>query len=128
MFTYTLEQLEAFSKMTLVSAEQCDRDRRKAEAKKEIAKLETRLDRLLEKRHKMIFCATPDTKEEDPYSRQYYEIPGVTDAESKHRLSVEDKKERAIQRLKRTKAWKGNEYEIEWTKKNIEYLREELTE
>lgn len=110
MFTYTLEQLEAFSKMTLVSAEQCDRDRRKAEAKKEIAKLELRLARLIEKKHKMLFCA------------------GIVDATGKRLPMAEERADRVRQRLLRSKAWKGNEYEIEMAKSNIKHLREELTE
>ena len=36
MYTYTLEDLEELSKMTFVSAEQCDRARKRAAAKKEI--------------------------------------------------------------------------------------------
>lgn len=110
MYTYTLEDLEELSKMTFVSAEQCDRARKRAAAKKEIERLEIRLARLIEKKHKMLFCA------------------GIVDADGKRMPMAEERADRIRQRLLRTKAWMGNEYEIEMAKADIKHWKDELGE
>ena len=70
---------------------------------KELKRLRVKYDRLLDKRDKMLFCA------------------GVKDA-----TISEWKRGMNRELLKKRKTWIGNEYEIEQTKRNIEYLEYEL--
>lgn len=110
MFTYTLEQLEAFSRMPLMSAEEAMRQEERKVMRKEIERLEIRLARLIEKKHKMLFCA------------------GIVDADGKRLPMEEARADRVRARLLRTKAWMGNEYEIAMAKADIKHWKDELGE
>lgn len=108
MYKFSLEELEALSRMPLMSAEEAMRQEERKVMRKEIERLEKRLAALIEKKHKMLFCA------------------GMVDSNGKRLPMEEARADRVRARLLRSKAWKGNEYEIEMAKSNIKHLREEL--
>lgn len=72
---------------------------------KELERLRVKYDKLLDKRVKMLFCY------------------GITDKQLSADPTLRDQ---ACSKLHRSKSWRGNEYEIEQTKRNIEYLESEL--
>lgn len=110
MYKFSLEELEALSRMPLMSAEEAMRQEERKVMRKEIERLEIRLARLIEKKHKMLFCA------------------GIVDADGKRMPMAEERADRIRQRLLRTKAWMGNEYEIEMAKADIKHWKDELGE
>lgn len=102
---WTYEQLLEIEKLPFLPAlteEQEEHLRIKEENEKELERLEAKLDRMLEKRRRMLFCA------------------GVTNTAS------EAMRDRCRTRLEKTKAWRGNEYDIANVRKNIEYINRDL--
>lgn len=79
-----------------------DEEEQRIADEKALKQLRLRYDRLLDKRERLLFCA------------------GVTDPSA-----PESTRELARAKLERTRAWRGNEYDIMLTKRNIEYLERE---
>jgi hypothetical protein len=79
-----------------------DEEEQRIADEKALKQLRLRYDRLLDKKDRMLFCA------------------GATDPSA-----PESTRGLARAKLERTKAWRGNEYDIMLTKRNIEYLERE---
>lgn len=79
-----------------------ERAKERKEDQKDLDHLRVKYDHLLDKRERMLFCAGATDPSASEYAR------GL-----------------ARSRLERTKAWRGNEYDIMLTKRNIEYLERE---
>lgn len=79
-----------------------DEEEQRIADEKALKQLRLRYDHLLDKKQRMLFCA------------------GATDPSA-----PESTRELARAKLERTKAWRGNEYDIMLTKRNIEYLERE---
>lgn len=79
-----------------------DEEEQRIADEKALKQLRLRYDHLLDKKQRMLFCA------------------GVTDPSA-----PESTRGLARAKLERTKAWRGNEYDIMLTKRNIEYLERE---
>ena len=79
-----------------------ERAKERKDDQKALDLLRVKYDHLLDKRARMLFCAGATDPSASEYAR------GLARA-----------------KLERTKAWRGNEYDIMLTKRNIEYLGRE---
>lgn len=105
---WSYEELQEIMRNVVLSPamteEDIEAERIRQENEKELTQLRVRYDKLLDKREKMLFCY------------------GITNKLTKDPTL----RDQAYSRLHNSKSWRGNEWEIEQTKRHIEYLEHEL--